>query len=114
MEIDKDAAKRDNSHFAIGSSFHYILEVSNHEKPEKIGALLEYCVQNEGLKEEDTALVHSMVLQYLRLRKDSGWIAVKCEHEIKHPEIIGFIDLIEKREDGSWCISDMKTASAFN
>lgn len=113
VDKDKDAAARDDSHFAIGKSFHYILEVSNHEKPAKIGALLEYCVQNEGLKEEDTALVHGMVLQYLRLRKDSGWTAVKCEHSIKDPAVIGFIDLIEKKEDGSWCISDMKTAATF-
>lgn len=112
-EVDSDAAKRDNSHFHIGTSFHYILEMSMHKKPNKIGELLEYCVQNFGLREEDTALVHAMVIQYLRLRKDSGFEAVACEYAIEHESIIGFVDLIERQKDGSFYISDLKTASSF-
>ena len=112
-EKDKDASSRDQSHFAIGTAFHYILEMGMHKKPENIGELLEHCIQNEGLKEEYAGLVHGMVLQYLRLREGSGWEAVAVEHVIRDDKVIGFIDLVEKREDGSWCISDMKTAASF-
>ena len=112
-EIDKDAAKRDNSFFAIGTSFHYVLETSMHEKPDNITELLEYCVQNEKLKEYDVGLVHALVLQYLRLRKGSKLKAVKCEYSINHPDIIGFVDLIEADDQGLWYISDLKTAASF-
>ena len=111
---DKDASSRDDSHFHIGTSFHHVLEMSMHEKPTNIDGDLEYCIQNEGLKEEDKGLVHAMVLQYLRLRKGSGFVAVACEYRIEHPDIIGFIDLVEVHEDtGDWYISDLKTAKTF-
>jgi hypothetical protein len=110
---DKDASERDDSHFHYGTSLHYILEMSMHEKPTNIMALLEYCVQTFGLKEEHVPHIHASVIQYLRLREGSGFKAVACEYEIEHPKIIGYIDLIEKREDGSWYISDKKTAATF-
>jgi len=111
---DKDAAARDNSHFAIGKSFHYILETTLHEKPENISDLLDTCVQVEGLKEEDRGLVHAMVLSYLRLRKGSRIKVVGCEWSITHEHIIGFVDAIEvDTETGDFYISDLKTAATF-
>lgn len=112
-EKDKDCSDRDDSHFHYGTSFHYILEMSMHEKPKKIGELLEYCVQEFGLKEDHVPHVHASVIQYLRLRKDSGFKAVACEYAIEHKSIIGYVDLIEKRENGDFYISDLKTAASF-
>jgi len=113
VEVDKDCSVRDDSHFHYGTSFHYILENSMHEKPSNISKMLEYCVQNIGLKEEHIPHVHASVIQYLRLRKGSGFTAVACEYAIEHKSIVGYIDLIEKREDGTWYISDLKTAASF-
>jgi len=114
VDKDKDAAARDDSHFHIGTSFHHVLEMSMHEKPEDIDSDLEYCIQNEGLKEEDKGLVHAMVLQYLRLRKGSGFKAIACEYAIEDKVVIGYVDLIEVHEEsGDWFISDLKTAKTF-
>lgn len=111
---DKDPeANRDNSHFHLGTSFHYILEMSMHKKPEKIGAMLEYCVQEIGLREEDVGLVHAMIIQYLRLRAQGDFEAVACEYKIDDKDTLGYVDLIEMRPDGSWTISDLKTAASF-
>jgi len=111
-EKDSDA-NRDNSHFDIGTSFHYILEHSMHKKPENITKELDYCVQEIGLREEDAGLVHALVLQYLRLRKEDDFEAVACEYKIDAASTVGYIDLIEKRPNGDWCISDLKTAKTF-
>lgn len=113
-KIDEDAAKRDNSHFALGSSYHYVLEMSMHTKPEDIIKDLDYCVQEIGLKEEDRALTHAMVLSNLRLRKGSKLKVIGCEYSIKDPKVIGFIDAIEVNvETGEYYISDLKTAASF-
>lgn len=109
VDIEDDTAA-----FKIGTSFHYILEVSMHKKPEKMGELLEYCVQNIGLLEKDVGLVHAMVLSYLRLRKTQTLEAIACEYAIDDPNIIGYIDLIERDTvTGNWTISDLKTAKTF-
>lgn len=111
--IDSDASK-DTTAFIIGKAFHHILEMSNHKKPEKIGELLEECVQNLGLAETDCGLVHAMVLKYLRLRATTNLEAVAVEWKINDPTTIGFVDLIEKdTETGEWFISDLKTAKTF-
>ena len=104
---------RDDSHFHIGTAFHEILELSMHKKPANIVHDLENCVQAIGLKEEDQGLVHALVLQYLRHRKMDDFEAVVCEHKINDENIIGYIDLVEKRPNGDWCISDLKTAATF-
>lgn len=111
-EADSDS-NRDNSHFDIGTAFHYVNEMSMHKKPEKIGPLLEYCVQEIGLKEESVGLVHAMLIQYWRLREKQDFEAVACEYKIDDKNVIGYVDLIEKRPDGSWTISDLKTAASF-
>lgn len=113
-KIEKDSdANRDESHFAIGKAFHYVLEMSMHKKPEKMMGLLEEAVQKEGLKEESIGLVHAMLLQYLRLRAKGDFEAVACEYYIDGKTTLGFVDLIEKRPNGDWCISDLKTAASF-
>lgn len=104
----------DTDAFIIGKSFHHILEMSKHEKPEKIGHLLEECVKKFKLPEEDTGLVHAMVLKYLRLHKKTNLVAVACEWEIKHPIVTGFIDVIFKEKDSDkWWIADLKTSKTF-
>lgn len=113
--MDADASKRDNSHFAIGKAFHYILEKSLHEKPKKIVNDLEECVQDMdiSLSEEHIPLVHAMILKYLRLRKQSSWKAVAVEYAIEDPKVIGYVDLVEVNDRGEWTITDLKTASSF-
>tara|TARA_R110000850_G_scaffold107304_5_gene218731 strand:- start:179 stop:1051 length:873 start_codon:yes stop_codon:yes gene_type:complete len=113
-KVEKDSdQERDDSHFHIGTAFHFVLEMSMHKKPENIGKLLEQCVQEIGLKEEDIGLVHALVIQYLRLRKLGDFEAVVCEHKIDDENVIGYIDLVEARPNGDWCISDLKTAATF-
>lgn len=111
--IDSDADK-DTTSFIIGKSFHHILEMSEHKKPAKIGALLEECVQKLGLAEDSTGLVHAMVLKYLRLHKKTNLDCVKCEYAINHEDVIGYVDVIFKEKDSdAWWICDLKTAKTF-
>lgn len=112
-DVDPDSDARDNSHFALGKAFHYVNEISMHRKPKKVIELLEKCVQDEGLREEDVGLVHAMLIQYWRLRDKGEFHAVACEHKIEDENVLGFIDLIEKNKDGYWTISDLKTAASF-
>lgn len=120
-KIEKDdSANVDNSHFNLGTAFHYILETTMHKKPEKIGAMLEYCVQEIGLKEDDVGLVHAMILQYLRLREKGNFRAIGCEFKIDGDTTLGYVDLIEAIDlgqenifDMEWTISDLKTAATF-
>lgn len=113
IDIDEDQSK-DTAAFNIGKAFHHILEMSKHEKPEKIGPLLEECVKLFNIEENEVGLVHAMVLKYLRLRAKQNMRCIACEYVIKDPVIVGFIDLIEEDMDtGLWYISDLKTAKTF-
>jgi predicted CopG family antitoxin len=114
IEADKDSA-RDNSHFGLGKAFHYVNEIGMHQKPAKIGELLEKCVVDKeiGMEEKDAGLVHAMLLQYWRLRSKQDFEAVGCEYQISDKKVIGYVDLIEKLPDGRWTISDLKTAASF-
>lgn len=112
-DVDSDAGARDNSHFAIGTSFHYVNEISMHTKPAKVIELLEKCVQDEGLNEDDVGLVHAMLIQYWRLRSKGEFHAVACEYKIDDKSVVGYVDLIEQTKDGYWTISDLKTAASF-
>lgn len=111
-EPDNDVAT-DNSHFDLGKAFHYINEVSMHKKPVNISELLDYCIQEIGMKESERGLVHAMIIQYLRLRAKSEFEVVAVEYKIQNEWILGFIDLIEVLPNGNWTISDLKTASSF-
>jgi hypothetical protein len=112
-DIDSDQSK-DTKAFDIGKAFHYILEESKHEKPEKIGPYLEKIAKDYDLDENEVALVHAMVLKYLRLRSRQNLRFIAAEYAIEDEEVIGFIDLIEEdTETGLWYISDLKTAKTF-
>ena len=105
----------DKSSLVIGTSFHYILEESKHQKPEKIGNMLEHCISAFNLAEEDAPLVHAMVLKYLRLHKKTNLECVACEYQIQDPTVIGFIDVIFKEKDSdTWWIVDLKTAARMS
>ncbi len=113
MSTSKDIDFEENyKAFNIGKAFHWILEVSEHRKPESISSLLGTARVDFDLEDSDVALVHAMVLKYLRGTKGDGLSVVKCEYKIDHPEIIGFIDLISKYDDGRWLIADLKTSAA--
>jgi len=116
-KVDKvekdDDSNVDNSHFNLGTSFHLINEIGLHKKPKNVMALLEKCVQEEGLREEDVGLLHAMLLQYWRLREGDDFETVACEYKIEDDKVIGYVDLIEKRPNGDWVLSDLKTAATF-
>lgn len=122
-KVDKDSDVEDTTTaFAVGSSFHKVLEDYKHEglfvhktdtRNKLIRKALEKCVQEEGLPETDINLVHAMLIVYLRGRKSEGFKTIACEYVIEHPKVIGYIDLIEEDPDGGWWISDMKTAKSF-
>lgn len=113
-KVDKDIDAEDSTTaFDIGKAFHKILEDSNHQKPKAITEDLKACAEEFNLDETQVALVHGMVLRYLRGTKGNGFKVVKCELKVEDPYVLGFIDLISKREDGSWVIADLKTAKSF-
>jgi len=112
-ETEKDKDYDDNTEaFAIGKSFHHILEMSMHKKPEKIANLLEECVQKFDLEEEKAPLVHAMVINYLRLHKTTNLETIHCEYQIQDDIVNGFIDVIFKEKDSeNWWICDLKTST---
>lgn len=114
--VDKDKDYSDNTEaFAIGKSFHHVLEMSLHKKPEKISALLQECIDNFDLEEDKVPLVHAMVLKYLRLHKTTNLETVACEYQIKDDIVNGFVDVIFKDKDSDdWYISDLKTSSRLS
>lgn len=101
---------------AIGSAVHWILEKSKHEKPASISTDLAICVRDPtiGLREEDVPLVHAMVLTYLRLRKRVPLRVLAVEVEIRTDWMLGYVDIVEEEEDGSWWITDVKTWKTLN
>lgn len=114
-QVKPDPDYDDNSEaFAIGKSFHHILEMSMHKKPEKIGSLLEECIQEHGLEESKAPLVHAMVLKYLRMHKTTNLEAVVCEYSIEDDIVIGFVDVVFKEPNGDWWISDLKTSARLS
>jgi len=110
---DKDSDYEDNTDaLTIGTSFHHVLEMSKHEKPEKITDLLDECVDQFNLQIDKVPLVHAMVIKYLRLHKEVGLECVTCEIEIGNDDFLGFVDAILKDpKTGKWWIVDLKTAA---
>lgn len=115
LETKHDSDYVDNKQsFAIGKSFHHILEKTLHERPKLMSKLLDYCVQEEGLEEKNKAMVHAMVLKYCRLHKKSGLEVVSVEDEIGDDKVIGFVDAVMKDKKGNWWIVDLKTTAWLN
>lgn len=110
-EQDPDYVKSDA--LAVGSAFHWILENSRHEKPKSITADLAHCAADKDIRlpEEEFALVHAMVLRYLRLHHQEmpGFKVLEVETEIKTEMFHGFIDAILEDPEGRWHILDLKT-----
>lgn len=106
---DPDFEKSDAT--SIGSAFHWILEKSLHEKPTSITADLEACAVDGDirLKRDDFALVHAMVIKYLRLHKRMGLKVVAVEPELQTDRFLGYIDAIMVDDAGKWWIVDLKT-----
>lgn len=114
-QTPKDIDFDDNGQqFAIGKSFHYILETTKYRHPKEsllnFNDLLDYCEHNEGLDPDHRLLVVAMVLKFLRVFKPTGLQLVACEFEIPSKTVIGFVDSIVKKENGDWYILDLKTA----
>ncbi len=109
--VTPDPGQTKSDALAIGSAFHSILERSLHEKPASITAELARCTADPdiGLDEEDQALVHGMVLRYLRLHKKSGLRVLAVEVEIKSDDFLGYIDAVMEDSEGKWSIVDLKT-----
>lgn len=114
-EIPKDSDYEDNiDALVIGTSFHHVLEMSKHQKPEKISELLDHCVNEFKLPEEKVGLVHAMVLKYLRLHKQSGLECVACEIEVSNEFILGYVDaILIDPNTKEWFIVDLKTCARF-
>lgn len=110
---DRDYKKSDA--LAIGSAFHWILESTRHEKPEKISELLEKCTTDPdiGLSEDHKPLVHAMVVKYLRLHKRMGFKILEIEFDITTEEVIGYVDALMEDTEGKWWIVDLKTAKTL-
>lgn len=118
----KDADYDDNqTHFAIGKAFHYILEFTLHKHPKEVGVtmtqLLDKCVKDEDilLPQEYRCLVQAMVLTYLREFKETKYEAIATEFSIKSDYVVGFIDaLVVDHDTNLWYILDLKTSRTFS
>lgn len=104
---DPDAAE-DNEAFNVGKAFHYILEESNHTE-NRLGELLAEAVKSFEV-EEHAAMIHAMLLRYLRLHQNSKLKVVKCELAVMNDIFEGFIDAVMSEDSGAWWIVDLKTA----
>lgn len=110
---DSDYEKSDA--LAVGSAFHWILEKSNHEKPESILDELAKCESDPDilLPPSQGPLVHAMVLKYLRLHKRMEFKVLQIEFQILTDFVTGFVDALMQDPDGRWWIVDLKTAANF-
>jgi len=104
---DPDSAQ-DNEAFNVGKAFHFVLEENNHTEI-NLESLLDAAVKSFEV-EEHKAMIHAMLLRYLRLHKKSGLSVTKCELAISNEVFEGFIDAIMQETDGAWWIVDLKTA----
>ncbi len=95
--------------FAVGKTFHQVLEDHNHVKPEKIVNVITEACKMHNCDEENIPMLHAMLLKYYRGHKAVGLEVVKCEYEINDEKVIGYVDVIMKEADGSWWIVDLKT-----
>lgn len=107
-EVDPDH-NQDLQSFAVGKVFHQVLEDHDHKKPEKIVNVIEAACEEHKCEEQHIPMIHSMLLRYYEDHKESGLEVVKCEYKIDSEEVIGYVDVIMKEEDGSWWIVDLKT-----
>lgn len=103
----------DSDSLSIGKAFHYVLEVTKHERPASFGPLLDHCEASPdiGLKSQNRLLVHAMALKYLRLHLASGLKVIAIEHEIRNMRMIGYVDAVMVDPSGKWWVVDMKTAA---
>jgi len=97
----------------VGSSFHYVLEHCGYEAS-NISTHLKEAKKMFNLNPHNIALVHAMVLYYIKFHKKTKMITVALEKGIQNDFIIGYIDVIEKDIDGNWYIVDLKTTSYVN
>lgn len=105
----KDPDCRDDfTAFNVGKAFHQILENTMHQKS-TVEMIEEVCVFYKV--EEHQAMIHAMVLKYLKVHKKSGLDCVGCEMELLNDIFIGFVDAVMKDDKGGWWIVDLKTAA---
>lgn len=105
---------RDLQSFAVGKVFHQVLEDHMHKKPEKIVHVIEAACADNGCDPESIPMVHAMLLRYYEEHKKAGLSVVKCEYQIDAEEVVGYVDVIMKEEDGSWWIVDLKTYKSMS
>jgi len=109
-KTSKDADVTDDYvHFNIGKAFHQVLEDTNHTQDNIKHRVNMSC--DRYTVHEHQAMIHAMVLKYLKVHEASGLECIGCELEINNDIFVGFIDAIMKDEDGNWWIVDLKTAA---
>jgi hypothetical protein len=100
--------------FNLGHAFHEILETTGHKFILGLQELVKSTCSKHKV-EDQSALVHGMVLKYLQLHSRSGLEAISCELELKNDIFLGYADVVFK-EVGStgWWIGDLKTAARYS
>jgi len=116
VPIDDDAST-DTEAFDIGKAFHKVLEDNMHVLT-GVGysAVKKVVVDTFKLTENfHLPMIFAMLGKYKTVHERSGLKAIACEVELDTEEFYGFVDVIlQNPEDGSWWISDMKTAGTFS
>lgn len=111
--VPKDPDAEENyDAFNIGKAFHWVLESNMHTNTNLV-SLLKHAVE-EFKVQDKMALIHAMLLKYLKLHEQSGLACVYAELEVSDTTYLGFVDAILMDDVGYWWIADLKTAAKFN
>jgi len=113
--VDPDF-EQDSSVFNIGTTFHYVLEMTKHVYPHPdFARLLESKCLELKLDKDDMAMIHGMLLKYHKLHQETGLTCIYAELELSSDEFYGLVDVVLVNQvTGDWWLADLKTAARLN
>lgn len=112
--VDPDVTE-DMESFAIGKTFHKVLENTKHVLDGyTYSDLLKVMEEYPLLTEAHAPMLYAMLGSYKRTHELSGLKAVACEVEVETDSFYGFVDVVLEGPGGKWYIGDMKTAASFS
>ena len=114
VPIDEDASD-DTEAFQVGKAFHKCLEDTMHVLD---GYTYDRC--NKVVTEEfdldatTTPMIFAMLGKYRLIHAQAGLDCIAVEQPIDTPTFYGIVDAVLQARDGSWWVSDSKTASSYS
>jgi hypothetical protein len=105
-------APQESKAFDVGKAFHWVLEMTKHTD-EKLEWYLDRAVTSFEC-EDSKAMIHAMLLKYLKMQSKSGLTIHRVETEISNKLFYGVVDALMVDELGNWWIVDLKTAARLS